>query len=197
MSSHARLMRSVRAWGFDRNPMRRPIDRAETAVATVLLLLLLVLAPLAGAVAASRAYGEGVRTEKHQLAARHSVTVTVLGHAGIAADDSGNGLRRVVEVAWRDAHKITRTATVPELQGDKIGTRRAIWLDSSGNVTARPRDRTQTVSDAILAGVFALTGTLLPIAGCHALVRRRLDRRRLAQWEADWAKTAPLWIKHG
>ena len=196
MCSRARLVRFVRAWGFDRNPMRRPIDRVETVVAIFLTLLFLVVAPLVIAGAVSRTYDAGVRAEKHQLATRHSVSVTVLGEAGIATDGTGNGIHRVVQVSWRD-HGVSRTATVPELQGDKAGKHRALWLDSAGRVVARPRDRAQTASDAVLAGVFALAATGLPIGGCWLLARKRLDRRRLVQWEDDWAKTAPRWIKHG
>lgn len=196
MCSRARLLRFVRAWGFDRNPMRRPVDRAETVVAALLVLLFVVAAPLVTAVTVGRAYDAGLRAERHQLATRHSVTVTVLGDAGIASDGSGNGIRRVVQVGWRD-HAVARTATVPELQGDKAGKHRALWFDSAGRVVARPRDRAQTVSDAILVGVFGLAATALPVGCCWLLARKRLDRRRLAQWEDDWAKTAPRWIKHG
>lgn len=196
MSSHPRLQRRLRAWGFDRNPMRRRVDRVETWTATVLLVLLLVVVPIAAVVTMARVYDNGVRAEHHQAATRFRVTATVLTNGELTADSSGNGVGQVVTVGWHTRWGAYQRAAVPEMPGDRIGAHRRLWVTASGAVVGRPRDRAQTVSDTVLAGLFAITGATLPFVGVHSLVRRRLDRKRMAAWEADWALTAPRWIRN-
>jgi hypothetical protein len=56
-------MRARRLWP-DRNPLRRPADRAEFAVAAVLLVTFLAGVPLTALAAARWAAASGLRTER-------------------------------------------------------------------------------------------------------------------------------------
>jgi hypothetical protein len=53
----ARLRRSIRRWRFDRNPLRRTTDRAETAVHAVLVIAFLAGAPFAALATGAWAHG--------------------------------------------------------------------------------------------------------------------------------------------
>src|SRR5947208_1879779 len=94
-----RAARFVRSLGLDRNPMRRRVDRTQTAIMAVLLLVFLIAGPWLTYVAASKAYTAGNRTELQQHAQRHSVTATVLTKGGLGADDTGQGVRQMVSAA--------------------------------------------------------------------------------------------------
>ncbi|MBO2455208.1 hypothetical protein J4573_49540 [Actinomadura barringtoniae] len=60
-----------RRWGFDRNRLRRGIDRLQQLVALTLLLLYVATATVLTAQACHRVYAAGLRTEKTQAATRH------------------------------------------------------------------------------------------------------------------------------
>jgi hypothetical protein len=191
-----RAARFVRSLGLDRNPMRRRVDRVQTVIMAVLLLVFLIAGPWLTFVAASKAYTVGARTERLQHAQRHSVVATVLTKGGLGADDTGRGVRQTVSAAYTE-RGVRHTVRIPQLPGDKPGAHRAIWIDRSGHVTGRPRDHTQTATDTGLAAIFMLAGVALPLLGLRALIRYRLDRLRYQQWDADWAQTAPRWTRGG
>ncbi len=188
--------RCARSLGLDRNPMRRRVDRVQQSIMAVLLLVFLVAGPLLTGYAASRAYATGQQAEQTQRAQRHLVTATVAGPAKLGADASGRGVERMVTVGWTENGR-PRTTQIPELPGDHTGVQRQIWVDAAGHLTGRPRDHAQTITDTTLAAIFALAGVALPLIGLRALIRGRLDRRRYAQWDADWAHTAPIWTRGG
>ena len=81
--------RFVRGRRFDRNPLRRPADRAETIVLAVLLVAFLVGAPLAALASGSWAHAIAQRAELAQVASRRQVTAVVLKAAGPATLDHG------------------------------------------------------------------------------------------------------------
>jgi hypothetical protein len=58
-----RLGRFVRRWRFDRNPLRRATDRAETAVLAVLMAAFLIGAPAAALATGARVHGMAHRAQ--------------------------------------------------------------------------------------------------------------------------------------
>jgi hypothetical protein len=192
----ADMGRCARHLGLDRNPMRRRVDRAQQVVMAVLMLIFLVAGPWLTAYTAGRAYTTGQQAEHEQRAQRHLVTATVIGTGQLGADETGRGVQRMIDVGWTEqGHQ--RTTQIPELPGDRAGVQRQIWVDQAGHLTGRPRDHAQTITDTTLAAIFSLAGVALPLIGLRALIRSRLDRRRYAQWDADWVRTAPIWTRGG
>jgi hypothetical protein len=57
-------------FGWDRNPLRRRIDRLEAAMITGLALLFLIIAPILATVAGHWAKAAGPRTERAEAAWR-------------------------------------------------------------------------------------------------------------------------------
>ena len=81
--------RFVRGRRFDRNPLRRPADRAETIVLALLLVAFLVGAPLAALASGTWARTMAQRAEVAQTASRYQVTAVVLTAAGRRQLDHG------------------------------------------------------------------------------------------------------------
>jgi nitrate reductase gamma subunit len=68
-----------------------------------------------------------------------------------------------------------------------------VWTDAAGHLADSQLTDDQVAGQADLAE----TGTIIGMAalfGCEMLiVRRVINRRRMAAWDADWAVTGPAW----
>jgi hypothetical protein len=185
------LLGVIRYLRPDRNPLRRPIDRLHVRLTVALAVLFLVLTPVAVALTARLADHAGLRAEREQANARRSVNATVL----VASPSvSRTGFGENTRIGWRDTAGRDHTAIVPAATNEHPGSHRTIWVDrSSGQLTMHPRRHAQTVADSVMAGLTTLTLLALAHSAARAIVDRRLDRRRLALWEREWAAVAPRW----
>jgi len=68
-----------------------------------------------------------------------------------------------------------------------------VWLDAEGRLVPAPATADQVrVQGAVLGGVAAVgTGSAVLLVGWG--VCGRLERRRLDQWDAEWARVGPQW----
>lgn len=175
----------------DDNPLRRPLDRTHTRLVLGLVALFVITAAVLSTVTVRLVYGAGLRAEHRQAQARHRADAVVVDTTAAA---SRNGLAKSTRLSWRDDSGRVRTGSVAQSEDDRVGAHRTVWIDrSSGALTARPRTHTQTVTDTTLAALSALTTLLIVHFGGYVLVNRRLERRRLALWEGEWATVAPRW----
>ena len=185
-----RLGRFIRGLRFDRNPLRRTTDRVETAVLTLLVAAFVAGAPFAALATGAWVHEMARQAQLTQEASRRQVTAAVL-----TVTTSAEGAKRVwqAQARWRapDGQEVTRQIPVPP--GTTAGEALQVWTDRTGDITTAPllnsqvADQTATAEVAgvlVSAGVLALTG---------ALVRWRLNRRRMAAWAADWKATGPRW----
>lgn len=174
----------------DDNPLRRPVDRAHARLVAGLVALFLITAAVLTTMTVRLVYGAGVRAEHRQAQARHRTDAVVVDTAAAA---TRNGLAKNTRLAWRDGAGRPHTGTVAQNDADRVGAHRTVWIDRSGALSTHPRTHTQTVTDTTLAALSALTTLLIVHFGGYVLVNRRLDRRRLALWEGEWATVAPRW----
>jgi hypothetical protein len=171
-----------------RNELRRPADRAETAVVVVL-----AAAFLTAAVVAASFAGHLYRTE-HVVAARLRPIAAVLSQPGPQALTSAPEAR----ARWRLPNGTQRsgtltTVTAPAIYGAPAGASVQIWLDRSGQPEAPPPSPIDIVLNALLAAVTVTAGAAVVLILCYHLCRMVLDRHRLAGWESAWAATGPRW----
>src|SRR5260370_31467902 len=84
------LGRLLRRWRPDRNPLRRRLDRLETAVLGLLVAVFLAGLPIAWHAAGSWAYAAYTRDPRTERAALHDVRATLLQAApGWSASGAG------------------------------------------------------------------------------------------------------------
>ena len=180
----------IRLYRPDRNPLRRGTDRIEAL--SVALFLLMFVAGIGLALHAGRmVYDDGVRSE---LGGRW-VTARLMQDAPqptLAPYEGGATMTRA-KATWTDAEGRPVTASVPVRWGAKAGTTTRVWVDASGRVAPGPPQRIDTVARAIAVGLTTvlLSGAL--VAGCYAIVRALLDRRRYADWAAAWIVAEREW----
>ena len=186
-----RLSRFVRGQRLDRNPLRRATDRAETIVLTVLVILLLAGGPFAALATGSWTHAMAGRTQLAQEASRRQVTAVVVSVAPPSAGDWG--LTWQAKARWRapDGREVTDEIPVPS--STAVGATLPVWTDLSGGFTTAPLLDSQVAGQVVtgeILGVISLAG-VLAVAG--ALILSRINKRRMANWDADWRATGPRW----
>ena len=194
-----RLRRLARRLGLDRNPLRRRTDRIETWIMAGLLVLFLVGVPLAWFGVGRWAQQAGQDEQRAQQSWHPVPAVVVKGQREapqylfrLPLNSTSQVLVRWPEPGGREQ---TGDVAVPA-QKAETGSRVQLWINSSGQVTGPPLADSQLAKRVIGAqalGELSLVVLLMCLVG---LARWQLNRRRLADWEAEWATTGPGWTRH-
>ncbi|HYZ53881.1 MAG TPA: hypothetical protein VE733_10360 [Streptosporangiaceae bacterium] len=191
------LGRVLRGLWPDRNPLRRTIDRLESAVIAGLMVAFLAGAPLAAITVGQWAYSGAVRAERVENAAWHPVTAVVLqGVPRSPANPYGAADVAQVPASWTAPDGTRHTGNITVATGTAKGATATIWTDRSGVQTGPPLGPAQVTDRAALAGALAVFGIAFLLMATGALIHRALDRRRLAAWDAEWDVAGPHWTNH-
>lgn len=172
-----------------RNPLIRTSDRVESWLRRVLMIVLVIGLPLAGFVAGRAAYESSMRAVQAQSAERQQISARVMS----VSENVGQTVRAQAQVRWTDSRGTVRTVTTLVKPDTSEGATVRVWVDRDGTVTGPPLTGAQAVTNGWFVGGMAVisvaTGTFVTRAG----MRRVLDRRRYAQWGAEWALVEPVW----
>ncbi|MFW6694132.1 hypothetical protein [Streptomyces sp. MAR4 CNX-425] len=185
--------RPVRRVWSRRNPFRRRTDVLEGWAAWGAFAVFAVGGTAAGWGAASAVHGE----LSGRSAERERTTAVLLKDAPAPTgprSTAWTGGKVLTEVRWRDADGLPRTGRARVTGGLPEGARAEIWTDSTGRraVDPPPPPVDTGVQSAVAAGA-AAGGVGCLAFGCRTALRVRLDRRRAAEWERDWARVEPYW----
>ncbi|WP_121751125.1 hypothetical protein [Streptomyces sp. E2N166] len=191
-------------WRWRHNPLCRATDLAEAWVALTGLLLILCVAPLAGARVGGAAQDAMQRSVRDQHESRHRVTATVvrsLKRPPVALGPDGTsagGLRSRVLAAWTAPDGSRHEAPVmASIDDPETGDRFAVWTDGRGRTVARPLDSATATTHAVLAGFGATVVAAALIEAGRRIVVWRMVRRRYARWEREWDRVGPDWGRTG
>ncbi|GAA1898466.1 Rv1733c family protein [Actinomadura bangladeshensis] len=176
----ARLNRRRRGWGFDRNDLRREVDRAQMFYGLLLLILFLAVTPPVSAHAVQAVYDSGVRAERYEATTRHRVDATVVGikrlHTG-----------REVTVTWTAPDGTLRRGHYTTWRGASLGDHPKVWTRPGGVGEDPPRAHARTIGDAAAGGATTTLASGLASVGVYLLLRRHYDKRRYRMWDEAWA----------
>jgi hypothetical protein len=78
----------------------------------------------------------------------------------------------------------------------RTGTTVTVWTGRSGQLTEAPLGHAQIVHQAFFAALLAVLGFSLLLAITALVIRRILQRRRMAAWDAEWRATGPSWSNY-
>lgn len=178
-----------------RSSLRRRSDVVEAWTLGVVAVLILVMAPLVGVFTAWWAHDSARATAREQRADRRPVRAEVVGrHADtLPMPHGGRQPSARTTVRWAEPDGTARTATARVPAGTRNGETIDVWLDSRGRSVAPPPDGGAVLQHAVTIGVCATGGTVGVILLGHLAVRHTAMRRRLAEWEQEWAATEPEW----
>ena len=179
------IRRLVRGRWFDRNPLRRPSDRAETVIYAVVLAGLLAGAPFAARAGGGFAHDLARHVQHAQVATERQVTAVTTQAAPTQVKSLGQTYARVT-ARWTAPDGKTVTAQLPVLLGTPAGARQQAWTTYGGQLAAPPLLNAQVYELATLGEVTSVLALVMAALLARALARHELDRRRYAAWDADW-----------
>ncbi|MEV3971535.1 hypothetical protein AB0K68_25855 [Streptomyces sp. NPDC050698] len=176
---------TVRWWRWRRNVLRRRVDLVEAWV----VLVGWVLALLGGTAAGLLAAGTVQQAVERQRAETRQVTAVVTEDApGPPPARAASDHRVWGKVRWTAPDGSTHREEARVAPEAPAGSTVSVWVNRSGDLTTPPVSGGEawlhTAMGGALAGVFA-GGTAL---GAMWLTRLALDRRRMAQWDAEWER---------
>jgi hypothetical protein len=98
-----------------------------------------------------------------------------------------------VPARWTTPDGAVRTGSVTVAAGTPAGATATVWTSAQGVPTGPPLNTAQISRQAVLAGLTAVLGLALLLAVSAIVIRRLLNRRRMAGWDAEWSATGPHW----
>ena len=190
-------LKLTRRLGVDGNPLRRRSDLLDAWLLPVAIAAFLALCPIVAVVT-------GVWVRADNAAQRHAQLSwhreqAILQAAAPGPEFSDNGANSWV--IWTPARWTTDGrrygGDVPAAAGTRAGSAVPVWLDQSGKVRTPALTVAQLRNRVVTVTSFALAGLAILVAGLAWLMRRTLDRRRLAGWETGWLAVGPRWSRQG
>lgn len=177
----------------DRNPLRRASDRLEAFLLAGSIMTALAAAPFAVPAAAAASHNAAASAQAAERATRHQVRAVLLQRAAEAGDGYATDSQVLAQASWRAPDGTPRGGQVMAPAGATKGSPVLVWTDPAGRLAGPPLSDGQIAGQADLAGVAAAGGLVLLVLCEAVIIRRTLDRRRMAAWDADWAVTARMW----
>ena len=184
------------AWP-DHNPLRRSLDRVEAVVLATVIAVFLVGAPIAAFGAGQRAARGAAAAARAERAAWHPVRAVILhGVPRPSGNPYGAANLAHVPARWTTPDGAVRTGIVTVAAGTPAGATATIWTSGQGVPTGPPLNAAQISRQAVLAGLTAVLGLALLLAVSAIVIRRLLNRRRMAAWDAEWSAAGPQWCNY-
>ncbi|MBL1082504.1 hypothetical protein JK359_11005 [Streptomyces actinomycinicus] len=181
----------VRLWRWRRNPLRRHSDAVEAWVVLLTWVLVLAGGAFAGLLAA--------HTSQSAFAARQSEVQAVSAvltddAAGPPAAGTGYDDGRVwAGVRWTDPDGSVHTDRAKVVPGAPAGSHVTVWTNQADRVVAAPVTGSAADLQAALTGVLVAPSAGAMIWAAGWVVRGRLIRRRMAEWDEEWKQIGPRW----
>jgi len=181
-----------RRLGWDRNPLRRRVDRVEAAVFAGLVVAFLIGAPVLGLVAGRVTDGMELR-QHHSERAWRQVPATLLVSAATVADPVSGSAYAWVPARWRAPGRPARRGLVWVDTAARAGQHVRVWTDASGRLTTAPLTRPAIQLNVLVAALIAPVVLGLGLLTAGGSTRLILNRRRLAGWNQAWDAAGPRW----
>ncbi|MFE9650359.1 hypothetical protein ACFYO0_40930 [Streptomyces sp. NPDC006365] len=179
-----------RLWRWRRNPLRRRSDATEAWVVLATGLVIVIGAPMTGAVTAWTVQDTLAR-QRQDL---HSTTAVLTENApALRAYMDGGSARTAVR--WTAPDGTTRTGDAKVKVGLNTGDRATVWTDDRGALTDESLGTAEVEARAGLSGALAAGGVCAVLLTGSWVVRRRLDAHRAGAWEREWAEVGPDWAR--
>ncbi|MGW0707450.1 Rv1733c family protein [Streptomyces sp. NPDC002643] len=177
-------------WRWRRNPLRRRSDRLESWVVLATWALTLVGGVVAGLLAA-----ESVESGLARQRAEWRPTAAMLTEdAPEPSSTSGPGAEKVwAKVRWTAPDGTERHGQARVDPATLMGAPVTVWTDTEGLLVTKPATESQArLRAGLVGGLAGLCVAAMPYVGGR-LVRSRLERLRMDQWDEEWERIGPLW----
>ena len=192
-----RRRRIARWLGLDHNPLRRPADRLEAWLQLIVITLMLTAAPIAAIMCGLVANHVLARQALAEQRSDRVVTAVLAKKAPTSTVDPYVADPEVwAQARWTAPDGATRSGQILARAGTPAGGKVDIWVNTTGETVDPPAQHQTVVIGAITVGVIGGLFVDLILMGTDIIIRRTLDRRRLAAWDSEWRAIGPLWSHH-
>lgn len=185
----------MRGWRPDRNPLRRRSDRAESAVLATLFVVFLAAAPFVSQACYASERSMADRVQEAQRTWRQVPAVLLEPGPGEPVNMGFWVYFPEAPARWTAPDGKAVTGDVPVTSDAAAGTTVRVWVTRDGRLTAPPVQDSQVSGEAGFAAVLGVVALAVALTLVGALVRRALDKRRMAFWESAWLATGPRWTR--
>jgi hypothetical protein len=179
--------------GLGQNGLLRISDRVES-IATVLVILIAVIAlPVAAAVGTS-AYGRMSMADVEYAASIHQTEASVVG-VGRPEVAAIYEVEYSTSVQWNAGGR-SHAATVEWTERVRAGDHIMVWVNDDGDLAQAPAPVDQAARYSIATAIVLWSAVVGLSAGALCLLRWRLDVGRLANWERELETLADDGSRH-
>ena len=188
-----RLQRLRRIVVGDDNPLRRYVDKLESAVARSLVIAFLIAAPLL-AIVTVQVVGSAAAREQHAESTWRQVpaVLTQSAAAGLVGLDGEWGVSWVT-ASWRAPNGTHINGMVPVELNAQAHQHLMVWVSSTGQLTHPPLTSAAVLDREIMAAVGVLGALALLLSATACVVRAVANRRRMVGWTKAWEVIGPRW----
>lgn len=180
--------------GLDGNPLRPRTDKIFALGTAGLLAVFLAGAPVAS-MAVAHTVAMASAAEQHVQRTWREVQAVLEQDAPIPPGEYSGAYGSWTWATWTTPTGNPMEGLITAPAGDQAGTRTPIWIRPSGRWAGIRLSHSSAYLRVLLAIVGTVMGLALALLSVSVLVRRLLDRRRLASWEAGWDAVGPLWTR--
>lgn len=183
-----------RRWaGLDGNPLRRRTDRLQMWVRLAAIAFAIAGLVVTG-LAAGRTYAVDAALQHADASAGYRTTGQVLSAAAPDVSPDGTVLRGMIRVAWRDraGQRHVQLLVAPTGWRTPNGAV-SLWVDARGRASTSSPQAAQPVTAAAMTGVLGSGLTVTAAVLLYLLAMLPVERRRLAEWQAEWSVVEPGW----
>jgi len=188
-----RLQRLRRIVVGDDNPLRRYVDRLESAVTRSLVIAFLIAAPLLAIVSVQAVGSAAARQQRAESTWKPVQAVLRQSAAAGLVGLDGEWGASWVTANWTAPDGAYITGMVPVELNARAGQHLLVWVTRTGQLTHPPLTNAEVLDRGIMTAV-AVPGALallLWITAC--LVRAMANRRRMVGWTKAWEVIGPRW----
>jgi hypothetical protein len=189
-----RLMRRLgRMLAGDDNPLRRPVDKLESAVVTSLIVAFLIAAPLLAIFAAGLVGAAGAREMSAESQWKQRTAVLQQDAASGAVGLDGDWDTAWVRAQWSMPGGAKKTGEVAVALNARAGQHVTVYVTPSGQLTHEPLTKAGVAERTVMAAVACPVGLAVLLAIVIGVTRVVANRRRMACWAREWEATGPRW----
>lgn len=162
------------------NPLVRGTDRIEAAATILVVLLVLLAVPVAGAIGTA-VYDDLGRTFAAERPSRHEVDAVAVRSNDVVSQASERP--HLTEIRWEFAG----TTHTDEIRTGEMeaGERLTVWVDGFGNRAPPVPTDEDVAAQAVIAALAFWAAVAGSATAAWVLLRMRLDRLRFRAWDSE------------
>lgn len=193
-SLRAHIRWFFRALSPTSNPLRRGVDRIESMLAALVMLLALLAVPLAAGLGGV-VYDHGtLAAQRIAVSVRHVPAVLQEdGPAAIPNPDGKTDGGAQAQATWTGVDGRPHSGLVPVALGTRAGTTVQVWVDTADRVAGPPPTSGQVIGSAVIVACATLLGAEFVCAMALLGLRAAAIRSTSRAWQHEWEVVEPQW----